>query len=162
MLLGIGKPTVKEDILCLVSSCQGSLQEIYHNRSSLLAGHEPALSGNGPPVNLVAGAENLFIIVRGQKGIVDGQECTPIRPSKSQQPEALLEAHGNMVKHPGGKFRTLEAGALIQRVVNDKAVITILGGQIAEMPVDNPRRKERGKAKPVGARAHEETIVGVL
>ena len=86
-LLGIGKPTVKEDILCLVSSCQGSLQEIYHNRSSFLAGHEPALSGNGPPVDLVAGAKNLFIIVRGQKGIVDGQECTPIRPSKSQQPD---------------------------------------------------------------------------
>jgi len=33
-----------------------------------------------------------------------------LRPSKSQQPEALLEAHGNMVKHPGGKFRALEAG----------------------------------------------------
>ena len=43
-----------------------------------------------------------------------------LRPSKSQQPEALLEAHGNMVKHPGGKFRALEAGAPIQRVVDDK------------------------------------------
>ena len=49
-----------------------------------------------------------------------------------------------------------------QRVVNYKAVITILGGQIAEMSVDNPRRKERGKAEPVGARAHEEAIVSVL
>ena len=48
-----------------------------------------------------------------------------------------------MVKYPGGKFRTLESGALIQRVVNYKAVITILGGQIAEMSVDNPLRKER-------------------
>ena len=67
-----------------------------------------------------------------------------------------------MVKYPGGKFRTLESGALIQRVVNYKAVITILGGQIAEMSVDNPLRKERGKAKPVGARAHEEAIVSVL
>ena len=62
-LLGIGKPTVKEDVLCPVSCCQGSLQEIYHNRSSLLAGHEPALPDNGSPVDLVAGAENLFIIV---------------------------------------------------------------------------------------------------
>ena len=60
------------------------------------------------------------------------------------------------------KFRALEAGALIQRVVNDKAVITVLGGQITEMSVDNPRRKERGKAEPVGARAHEEAIVSVL
>ena len=37
-----------------------------------------------------------------------------------------------------------------------------LSSQMTEMAVDNLLRKERGKAKPVGARAHEETIVGVL
>ena len=67
-----------------------------------------------------------------------------------------------MVKYPGGKFCALKASALIQRVVNDKAVIAVLGCQWANVPVDYPLGKHSGKAKPVCARIHEETVVGVL
>ena len=92
-LLGIGEPAVKEDILRSVACCQGSLQEIYHDRSGLLAGHEPALPSNSALVYLVAGAENLFIIIRCHKGVVDGQEGAAIRPSQGQQLETLLATH---------------------------------------------------------------------
>ena len=161
-LLWIGKPAVKEDILCPVTCRQGSLQEIYHNGSGLLAGHEPTLPGNGTLVYFIAGAKNLSTIVRSQKRIVDGQKCATVRPSQGQQPEAFLAAHGDMVKYPRGKFRALETGALIQGVINDKAVIAVLGGQRANVAVDDTLGKHRGKTKPVGARIHEEAVVGVL
>jgi len=49
-----------------------------------------------------------------------------------------------------------------QRVIDNKAVIAILGSKRTNMPIDNSRGQQCGETEPVGARVHEKAIVGIL
>ncbi len=122
-----------------MTSCQSGFQEFYHNCSPLLTSQKSAFSSNSPLVYLVAGAKNFFCIAGCQQRMVDGQKGTAIRPAKCQQTEALFASHGNMVEDPGGQFSTFYASTLIQRIVNNKAVIAILRCKRANMRIDDPR-----------------------
>lgn len=62
-LLGIGKPAIKQHVFSSVPCSQCCLQQIYHDISSFLASHKPALSGNSSFVNLSMWTKDIFILV---------------------------------------------------------------------------------------------------
>ena len=54
-----------------------------------------------------------------------------------------------MIEHSGSHLRFLVTGELIERVIDDKNVSTILAGQRLEEVLDDRKGKQRRKTKPV-------------
>ena len=161
-LARIGKPTVHEDILRFVPSLYGSPQKLDHDFSRLRPRHHAALVAEAASVEGTACPQEVFFVRRGKQGEVDGKEGASVRPSESQKTEPLPVLPVDMVENTRCEFCPLVTCPLVERVVDDEAVVTVIRGQGAQIVVHDPLGKERREPKPIGMHILEEAIVGVL
>ena len=107
-------------------------------------------------------AENILVLCRGEQYRIYGEERTAVCPAMRQEAESLFVTHRHMIEHAGRKLCALVAGAFIEGIIDDEAILPLLRSQRFQKLLAAPHGQPCREGQPIHMGIGEEAILRVL
>ena len=107
-------------------------------------------------------AENILVLCRGEQYRIYGEERRAVCPAMRQEAESLFVTHRHMIEHAGRKLCALVAGAFIEGIIDDEAILPLLRSQRFQKLLAAPHGQPCRAGQPIHMGIGEEAILRVL